>query len=175
MEEIFDIVDADDRVIGKELRSRVHREGLRHRAVHVLVWNQLGEVFLQQRALTKDCSPGLWDSSSSGHLDSGEAYDACAVRELREELGVVPGYALERLFFLRACAETGNEFCWIYRLHHEGPFVFQASEVRGGGWFCPQSIADWASRRPGDFSSAFLLIWRELQAQDPLSPPQKSC
>ena len=70
-------------------RSEVHRLGLLHRAVHVLVFNSRGEIFLQKRSMTKDREPGKWDSSSSGHVDSGEDYDACAVRELREEIGLI--------------------------------------------------------------------------------------
>ena len=56
--------------------------------MHVLVFNSRGEIFLQKRSMTKDREPGKWDSSSSGHVDSGEDYDACAVRELREEIGL---------------------------------------------------------------------------------------
>ena len=85
-EEIFDVVNERDEVIDHRPRSEVHRLGLRHRAVHVLVFNARGDVFLQKRSMLKDCFPGTWDSSASGHLDQGEAYDDCAVRELREEI-----------------------------------------------------------------------------------------
>ena len=87
-EEIFDVVDADDRVIDQQPRSEVHRLGLRHRAIHLLVFNAAGELFLQKRSMKKDCFPGTWDSSASGHVDSGESYDACALREPPEELGL---------------------------------------------------------------------------------------
>src|SRR5436190_8691061 len=97
-EEIFDVVNERDEVIDRQPRREVHRLGLLHRAVHVLVFNARGEVFLQKRSMSKDTSPGLWDSSASGHLDSGEVYDYCAVRELREEIGLVIERAPERLF-----------------------------------------------------------------------------
>ena len=87
-EEIFDVVNEHDEVIGRRPRCEVHRLGLKHRAVHVLVFNSRGEVFLQKRSMKKDTAAGLWDSSSSGHVDSGEEYDACAVRELGEEIGL---------------------------------------------------------------------------------------
>src|SRR4026207_1674874 len=96
--EYFDVVNERDEVIDRRSRPDVHRLGLRHRAVHVLVFNKRGELFLQKRSMRKDCFPGTWDSSASGHLDSGESYDACAVRELKEELGVSPAIAPERLF-----------------------------------------------------------------------------
>src|SRR2546425_211192 len=104
-EEMFDVVNERDEVVGRQSRSEVHRLGLKHRAVHVLVFNSRGQVFLQKRSLKKDCFPGVWDSSASGHLNCGEDYDACAVRELREEIGLqVPA---QRLFKMDACAETG--------------------------------------------------------------------
>src|SRR5262249_2148180 len=87
-EEIFDVVNERDEVIGNRTRAEVHRLGLMHRAVHVLVFNSRGQVLLEKRSMSKVRQPGLWDSSASGHLDRGEAYDACAVRELREEIGL---------------------------------------------------------------------------------------
>jgi 8-oxo-dGTP pyrophosphatase MutT (NUDIX family) len=87
-EEIFDVVNERDEVIGQQPRGVVHRLGLLHRAVHVLVFNAAGQVFLQKRSMTKDRQPGLWDSSASGHVDAREDYDACAVRELHEEIGL---------------------------------------------------------------------------------------
>src|SRR6266850_5477348 len=101
-EEIFDVVNEHDEVIGRQPRSEVHRLGLLHRAVHVLVFNAAGQVFLQKRSMSKDRQPGLWDSSSSGHLNKGEDYDACAVRELREEIGLKLSSPPKRLFKLVA-------------------------------------------------------------------------
>lgn len=163
-EEIFDVVDEQDEVIGAQPRREVHRLGLRHRAVHVLVFNARGELFLQQRSMLKDNWPGVWDSSASGHLDTGEAYDACALREVREEIGLTLAVAPRRLFKLPACMETGMEFCWVYRVEHEGPFALQESEVRGGGWFTGEAIDDWIARRPNDHASGFRAIWARLRA-----------
>src|SRR5438874_11572653 len=97
-EEIFDVVNDRDEVIGRQSRREVHRLGLMHRAVHVLVFNSRGQVFLQKRSMSKDRQPGLWDSSASGHLDCSEDYDACALRELREEIGLQLAEPPSRLF-----------------------------------------------------------------------------
>lgn len=161
-EEIFDVVDEHDVVVGQATRREVHRLDLRHRAVHVLIFNHRGEVFLQQRSLSKDNWPGVWDSSSSGHLDAGEAYDDCCLREVGEELGLNLASVPDRLFKLEATPGTGWEFCWVYRAFHEGPFILQPSEVRGGGWFPPQAVTEWISRRPEDFASAFRVLWRRI-------------
>jgi isopentenyl-diphosphate delta-isomerase type 1 len=167
-DEIFDVVNERDEVIGQERRREVHRRGLRHRAVHVLVFNARGELFLQKRSMTKDTFPGVWDSSASGHVDSGEGYDACAVRELREELGWEATAPLERLFKLDACAETGQEFVWVYRCHAGGPFALHPEEIERGGWFTPDAVSRWVSETPGDFARAFVTIWEELVRRRPV-------
>ncbi len=173
-DEWFDVVNVRDEVIGRETRRVVHATGLWHRAVHVLVFDRAGCVFLQKRSMTKDTSPGLWDSSCSGHLDAGEDYDVAAVRELGEEIGVHgaatgahsagSGQATEadlrRWFRLEACEATGWEFCWIYRLRHDGPFVLHPEEIETGEWFAPAEVSRRLAVRPGDFCSSFTLIWK---------------
>ncbi|HEY3860350.1 MAG TPA: NUDIX domain-containing protein [Verrucomicrobiae bacterium] len=161
-EEIFDIVNDRDEVIAQMPRSQVHREGRKHRAVHVLVFNARGQLFLQKRSLAKDCFPGAWDSSASGHLDHGEDYDACALRELKEEIGLAAAVSPARLFKIDACPETGQEFVWVYRLESEGPFVLQSEEIERGDWFTPARINEWIARAPAEFASGFVLIWRRL-------------
>ena len=173
LEEIFDVVNERDEVIGRAPRKEVHARKLRHRAVHVLVFNARGEVFLQKRSMLKDTAKGKWDSSSSGHLDSGEDYDACAVRELREEIGLdltsgtrgTRPSELKKLFKIDACAETGWEFCWDYRCQSEGPFQLHPDEIETGGWFAPKKVTSWIAEKPEDFASAFVLIWELFLTQ----------
>ena len=162
IEEIFDVVNERDEVIGQRSRSEVHRLGLLHRAVHVLVFNAAGSVFLQKRSMQKDRQPGLWDSSASGHVDSGEDYDACAVRELREEIGLYLRAAPKRLFKLAAGAETDQEHVWVYRCESEGPFRLQPEEIERGGWFAPAEVTRWMTARPEEFASALLVIWKKV-------------
>lgn len=161
--EVFDVCDESDEIIGQKTRQEVHRLGLRHRAVHVLISNSRGEVFLQKRSMQKDCFPGKWDSSASGHLDGGEDYDACAVRELREELGLEAASPPRRLFKIDACPQTGWEFVWIYFCRAEGPFTLQAEEIERGEWFAPEEITRWLQERPDDFAGAVPLIWQRWQ------------
>lgn len=163
-EEIFDVVNERDEVIGSAPRSEVHRRGLLHRAVHVLVFNARDEVFLQKRSMTKDRQPGLWDSSASGHVDSGESYDACAVRELREEIGLTLSQPPERLFKISASAETDHEHVWIYRCRAEGPFTLHPEEIERGDWFTRDALRKWIKDRPGDFATAFLVLWPKVDS-----------
>jgi isopentenyldiphosphate isomerase len=161
-EEIFDVVNERDEVVGRNTRREVHRLGLMHRAVHVLVWNARGEVFLQKRSLKKDRQPGVWDSSASGHVDAGETYDACAVRELQEEIGLAVAQVPQRLFKLAASIETDQEHVWAYRCEAEGPFTLHPDEIERGGWFTPDAVTTWLTRAPEEFASAFGVIWNRL-------------
>ncbi len=162
-DEIFDVVNERDEVIGRELRREVHRRGLRHRAVHVLIFNRAGAVFLQKRSMSKDTHPGVWDSSSSGHLDCGEDYDACAIRELREEIGLHLTECPKRVFKIDASEETGQEFVWVYRGEAEGPFTLHPEEIERGDWFAPEHVTRWIAERPKDFAPAFVFIWNKLK------------
>ena len=164
-EDIFDIVNERDEVIGRAPRSEVHARGLLHRAVHVLVFNARGEMFLQKRSKTKDREPSRWGAACSGHVDSGEDYDTAALRELGEELGWQPGSRLERILRIEACRETDQEFVWVYRCNGEGPFTLNADEVETGGWFSREQIERWLAERPGDFTTAFAALWQSLRGK----------
>lgn len=163
--EVFDIVNENDEVIGQNLRSEVHRLGLKHRAVHVLVFNAQGQVFLQKRSQSKDTFPGAWDSSASGHLDAGETYDTCAVREVFEELGIVLATTPTFLFKISACSETGCEFVRVYHALHEGPFHLHPQEIERGDWFTPAQVHRWIKEMPSDFASGFMFIWQRLPSE----------
>jgi len=151
-------------VIGNQTRSEVHRLGLQHRAAHVLVFNSRGEVFLQKRSMKKDRQPGVWDSSASGHVDRGEDYDTCAVRELGEEIGLRIKHAPRKLFKLSASTDTDQEHVWVYRCEAEGPFELNPEEIETGGWFAAEEVTRWMEERPQEFASAFVIIWKRIRS-----------
>ena len=165
-DEIFDVVNERDEVIGQSTRREVHARGLLHRAVHVLVFNARGQVFLQKRSMAKDSAPGCWDSSCSGHLDAGEDYLPAAVRELVEEIGLRVAGLHELTPVLRsdACADTSNEFVWVYRLQSEGPFVLNPAEIERGEWFAPAEITRAVAERPAEYARSFRYLWTKLLA-----------
>lgn len=88
MEEILEIVDEQDRVVGQESRERIHRDGLLHREVHVWIFNSRGDILFQRRSPTKDTFPNLLDASVGGHVDQGTDYETTASKELSEETGL---------------------------------------------------------------------------------------
>lgn len=162
-DEIFDVVDDQNRVIGRATRKDVHTRKLLHRAVHVLVFNARGQVYFQKRSLAKDSWPGCWDSSCSGHLDAGEDYVTAALRELREEIGVAA--KAEQLIFhlqLGACAETGWEFVSVYSLRYDGPVAPNPAEIERGEWREPSEVTAAISETPREFTPTLRLHWKAV-------------
>ena len=87
IEEYFDLLDENGNKTGKtKLRSEIHRDGDWHRAVHIWIINDKGDVLLQRRCATKDSNPNMLDISSAGHLSAGDESLDGAIRELKEEL-----------------------------------------------------------------------------------------
>ena len=162
-DELLDVVDENDRVIAVKTRGEIHAAGLMHRAVHILVFNRRGELFLQKRSLQKDEQPGLWDSSAAGHVDSGEAYLDCAEREIEEELGIVLERPLQPLFKLPASSRTGNEHCMVYRYEFDGQMVLQASEIDEGAWVDPADMDARVGVNDPVLTAAICLIWRRYR------------
>jgi isopentenyl-diphosphate delta-isomerase len=163
--EYFDIVNDRDEVIGRAPRAEVHARRLLHRAVHILVFDRQGRLFLQKRSMSKDAEPGMWSTSCSGHVDSGETYDPAAQRELGEELGIFLPAPPERWFRIKACVETGWEFCWVYRLVHEGPFTLHPEEIEAGAWITLNELAVRLESQPRTFAISFRLVWLMASAE----------
>ncbi|MBC8128549.1 MAG: ribosomal RNA small subunit methyltransferase A [Gloeobacteraceae cyanobacterium ES-bin-144] len=162
--EIFDVVDAEDQVTGTATRAEVHAQKLTHRAVHVFVFNKRGDLLLQKRSLLKDMCPGLWDSSASGHLDSGESYEAAAVRELEEEMGIISEAPPEEVARITPGVNTGWEHVRLYQTRHDGNLRFPSAEVDAVMWFPLAEIAAWIASHPADFAPGFLECWEKFTA-----------
>jgi isopentenyl-diphosphate delta-isomerase len=159
-EERIDVVDEQDRVLESMERGEVHRRGLLHRSVHVFLVDEGERIYLQKRAWTKEQDPGRWDSSASGHVDSGEPYDSAAVRELEEELGVC--LPLEPLFKEAACPETSGEHSMLYRgrIVNERPVPEpNPDEVLEGRFFSLDEIRKGIDTTPDAFATPFCRLF----------------
>jgi 16S rRNA (adenine1518-N6/adenine1519-N6)-dimethyltransferase len=157
-EESFPLVDERDQVIGAAPRGQVHANNLLHRAVHMLIFNSAGEVFLQLRSRWKDRHPLAWDSSAAGHVNAGEEYDQSAARELREELGI--DTPLLRIAKLPASERTGYEFICLYRGSHDAELRPNPSEIEAGRFFPPTIVDAWIKVRPQEFAPGFIECWK---------------
>jgi isopentenyl-diphosphate delta-isomerase type 1 len=156
-------VDENDQVIGTRTRGELHRLGLRHRAVHILVFNSRNELFLQKRSASKDINPGLWDTSAAGHVDLGESYDEAARRELNEELGVDDAPPIQPIFKLPSSPETGWEFIQVYTSKHDGPFRLNADEITEGRWISVAELDDWIEQGGKGLTLSFQSLWQTFE------------
>ena len=165
-DEMLAVVDDEDKVVGSERRDVIHRDGLKHRAVHIFALSQKGEVFLQKRSRLKDKCPGLWDSSAAGHVDAGEEYQDCAIRELEEELGLTD-HEVTEVGKLGAHANTGWEHVRLYATLANGTIRFPCVEIEYGGWFTMPQIDEWVTAVPEDFAPGFLACWKVWKEANP--------
>ena len=159
--ELLAVVDEHDQTIEYRPRHEIHALGLRHRAVHILVFNDSQQLLLQKRSMTKDLNKGLWDTSAAGHVDQGESYDSCAPRELQEELNVIA--ALTPLFKLQPAPALGMEFIQVYSCQHNGPFQFATDEIDEIRWLEQDEIDKRVAGNDATLTETFKIIWRRYR------------
>ncbi|MGH2595760.1 MAG: NUDIX hydrolase [Actinomycetota bacterium] len=152
-DELVDIVDLDDRVIGVTTRGEMRSRNLRHRCAEIVVMNAADEIYVHRRTDTKDVYPDMYDLFVGGVLASGESWDEGATRELAEETGI----AGAELRFLLDHAFDGTQERALMRLYEvtwDGPIVAQPEEIAWGRFvslkeldrmlaehtFCPDSV-----------------------------------
>jgi len=168
-DELLDIVDQQDCVIGVATRGEIHQRGLTHRSVHVLVFDGEGSLLLQKRSMQKDQCAGMWDTSCAGHVETGQDYAETAPRELTEELGIVVSKKLKPLFKMLPTEDNGQEFAMVYAIDHAGPFVAAEDEIDELRWFTFAEIDEWIvrltdSNEAQQLTSGFMEIWSRFRA-----------
>lgn len=162
--EYLDIVDESGTPTGKTIaRSIAHRDGILHRTAHVWVVRESEgrtEILLQKRSEEKESFPGMFDTSSAGHIPAGEEPIPSALRELEEELGI------------KAMAA---------QLHYAGTFRIRYEKVFHGGLFRDNEVTSvFVYSRPVDIGALVLQtsevsevrwfdlekVWNEIQSGD---------
>ncbi|MEV6961588.1 NUDIX domain-containing protein [Streptomyces sp. NPDC051207] len=129
-DEILDVVDEHDRVVGRSPRGEVYARGLRHRCVFIQARDAQGRVFVHRRTPTKLVFPSLYDMFVGGVVGAGEAYDGAALREAEEELGVSGLPRPDFLFtFLYDDGAGASWWSAVYEVRCDLPVRPQAEEV----------------------------------------------
>lgn len=140
-DEVLDIVDEHDVVVGQARRAEAYARGLRHRAAFVLVRDGAGRVFVHRRTAGKLVFPSLYDMFVGGVLGTGESYDEAALREAEEELGVSGLPQPEPLF--RFLYEEDGHSWWsaVYQVRCDLPVSPQVTEVAWHGFLTEEELA----------------------------------
>ena len=146
--ELFYLVDANDQVLGSIKRSEAHSDVNKiHRAVEVLVTNQVNQMLFQKRSLTKDLYPGQWALACGGHVTYGETYLQAAEREVFEELGIHPHLFYVTKLLVKTPVES--EQCQIYLGRVEQtPEHFDRREVEAVTWVEIKDLALFVHNNP---------------------------
>lgn len=140
-DEILDIVDERDNVIGQLPRGEVYADGLRHRCVFVQARDAEGRLFVHRRTPTKLVFPSLYDMFVGGVVGAGEGYDEAALREAEEELGV-SGLPQPEFLFKFLYDDGAGRSWWsaVYEVLCELPVLPQVEEVEWYGFLSEEEV-----------------------------------
>jgi isopentenyl-diphosphate delta-isomerase len=160
-------VDEQDNPLGFMDKMEAHQKGLIHRAFSIFIFNSRGEMLLQQRALNKYHSAGLWSNSCCSHPYPGEDITEAASRRLNEELGF--NAPLEKIFdfIYQASFENGlveNEFDHVFVGHYDGNIEMNSEEVRDYAFKPMKQIRRELEDRPEIYTEWFKISFPKMEA-----------
>ena len=140
-DEILDIVDEQDRVVGRAPRGEAYARGLRHRCVFIEARDAEGRLFVHRRTPTKLVFPSHYDMFVGGVVGAGESYDDAALREAEEELGVsgLP----HPVFLFKFLYDDGAGQTWwsaVYEVRCALPVDPQVEEVAWHGFLTDEEL-----------------------------------
>jgi isopentenyl-diphosphate Delta-isomerase len=165
--ELLILVDEADREIGQMSKADCHRgSGVLHRAFSLLIFNEAGELLLQQRSAAKRLWPSYWSNSCCSHPRSNEPLETAIQRRLYEELGV--RCPLQFLFKFRYQAQfdaagAERELCSVFVGTCRQPLQINPHEISAWRWIAPQALqAEMAGRDADKFTPWFKLEWAQI-------------
>jgi isopentenyl-diphosphate delta-isomerase len=159
------LVNEQDEQTGTIEKMEAHRKALLHRAFSIFIFNGKGEMLLQQRALGKYHSAGLWTNTCCSHPRPGEEVEEAAGRRLKEEMGIVT--SLRKIFDFIYRTEFDNgltefEFDHVYTGTYSGQLSPDKQEVNDYCFRSMEDISDDLQQRPEKYSSWFRISFPEL-------------
>jgi len=168
-DELIDIVDENNKIIEKQLKSKAHKEGLLHRVAHVWIYNSKGEILLQLRAKNKPLFPNVWDVSAAGHITAGEEVIISALREIKEEIGLqLKEKDLDYGYIIRTSSSGENfqneEFAYTYFYKFDGDVFklkLQEEEVQQVKFFSFEEIENMLNNNP-EFLTPYPFVFKRM-------------
>lgn len=164
-DELVAVVDENDKAIGADTRDNVHKKGLLHREIAVIIFNKKNEILLQKR---KD--NGRYGFSAAGHFSTSENYLQGAFREAKEEIGIeLKESELKEITKLRRDVSwdglRNNVFLKIFEAKKDlkiGDFNIDMFEVDSVGFFSIEQIEKMISENPESFGRGFRKVYEQF-------------
>jgi isopentenyl-diphosphate delta-isomerase len=161
------LVDDNDNAIGEVEKMEAHLKGLKHRAFSIFIFNSSGEMLLQQRALNKYHSAGLWSNACCSHPRPGEKTELAAARRLSEELGFTT--PLQKIFDFAykvslANGLTEHEFDHVFVGNYDGVVSADAAEVNDWSFKSLEEIKKGLREEPGKYTEWFQIAFPKIEA-----------
>ena len=161
------LVDAQDQPLGAMEKMEAHEKALLHRAFSIFLFNSRGDMLLQQRALSKYHSGGLWTNACCSHPAPGEDTAAAARRRLREELGLDLPVTKIFDFMYRADFDNGlteHEFDHVFTGRYEGEVKFNPEEVMDVTYMSMDRLAADMDQYPEKYTAWFRIAFPRVEA-----------
>lgn len=160
------LVNEADKPLGTAGKMEVHTKGLLHRAFSIFIFNSKGEMLLQQRAMNKYHSGGLWTNACCSHPRPEEKTEIAAARRLQEEMGFETGLQKVFDFVYKAEMENGlieHEFDHVFVGEYNGPISFSSEEVMNYSYRNMHDIHDSIEKNPTQFTAWFQLAFPMIE------------
>ena len=161
-EEQVILVDTNDEKLGLMPKMEAHEKGLLHRAFSVFVFNDKNELMLQQRALHKYHSPGLWTNTCCSHQRDGESSLEAGKRRLLEEMGFQTPLKESISFIYTAPFDNGlieHEFDHVMIGKYNDPPIINEDEVASWKWMNIEDVKDHIQKDPNQYTAWFKIIF----------------
>ncbi len=140
-DELLDVVDVHDHVVGQLPRSEVYRQTLLCRVVNVFLQNAQGQLWIPRRTAHKRHFPLGLDMSMGGHVESGESYEDALARELLEELRIdVQTTNCELLGYLTPHQNGVSAFMKVYRIVTDNVPAYNEDDFLKAQWLSPEQL-----------------------------------
>ena len=164
-EELVILVDENDHQVGLMPKIEAHEKALLHRAFSVFVFNSKKELMIQQRALHKYHSPGLWTNTCCSHQREGESNIDAGRRRLMEEMGFTVDLEESISFIYKAPFDNGlteHEFDHILLGNFEGEPNLNPDEVAAWKWMSLEAIKQDMAAHPNIYTEWFKIIFEKF-------------
>ncbi len=159
------LVDEQDNDIGVMEKLLAHQEGLLHRAFSIFIFNEKGELLLQQRALSKYHSAGLWTNTCCSHPRPNETIKDAANRRLFEEMGMSCDLKIISNFIYKTPFENGlteHELDYVLTgITNQNPHI-NKDEVENYKWMAIEDIKKDIISRPDLYTSWFKIALEKV-------------